>query len=479
MAERLSSLHTDFYQLTMMQGYWRAGLFRHRACFDLFFRHCPFSGGFAVAAGLPLVVDYLQNLRFAREDLSYLRSLKEFDRDFLQALTEFRFEGEVCAIPEGSPVFPMEPILRVTAPLPQCQLIESALLNLVNFQTLIATKAARVCQEAGPDRVLEFGLRRAQGPDGALSASRAAYLGGCVATSNVLAGRRYGIPVRGTHAHSWVAAFPDELTAFRAYAESYPEHCVLLVDTYDTLKNGVPNAIRVGLEMKARGQKLQGIRLDSGDLAYLSIEARRLLDEAGLSEVQIACSSDLDEYLIRDLKAQGARIDLFGVGTNLVAARGDSALSGVYKMAAIAEEGGRWRLTQKVSEKGSKLTLPGLKQVWRLSQPDGIYQADLIELDGEQPDFQTGVIGYHPQFPYQKKQYAGVAEARPILEPVLQRGKLLRPLPSLKESRRYLQQELAKLHPSVRRLVNPHSYKVSVGQALQAALDQLRAERDS
>jgi len=463
-----SPLVTDLYQLTMIQGYWLAGIHRREACFDYFFRHQPFGSGYTVFAGLEDTLRFLEGLRFAGPELDYLRSLDLFRPELIEHLRALRFTGQVHAVPEGSLIFPIEPVLRVQGPLEECQLVESALLNTLNFQSLIATKAARVCQEAGGDNVMEFGLRRAQGVDGALSAARAAYIGGCAATSNVQAGQTYGIPVSGTHAHSWVLAFPSELEAFRQFARAYPTKCILLVDTYDTLRSGVPNAIRVGLEMKARGERLAGIRLDSGDLAYLSAEARRMLDEAGLTDTLICCSSDLDEFIIRDLNAQGARIDLYGVGTNLVTARGEPALPGVYKIAALRGEGDEWQMKLKWSEGLKKSTLPGIKQVWRLRGPEGSMLADWIEMDGITPDVEQGLWGFHPSDDHAKTLYAGIDRAEPLLVPVLRDGTVCADLPPLGRIRDRVRGELEGLHPTMRRLLNPHVYKVSLGPELKA-----------
>ena len=340
------TMQTDLYQLTMVGGYVLEGKKDQWANFDYFFRSIPDDGGYCVLAGLEDIIDYIRQLHFTQEDLSYLEGLGIFPEKVLTYLENFKFTGDLWAIPEGTVIFPHEPLLRVTAPLPEAQLIESTVLNVMNFQTLIATKAARVCWAANGDPVIDFGLRRAHGPDGALMASRAAYIGGVDGTSNVLAGRLYGIPVRGTHAHSWVESFPNELDAFRAYAEVYPDSCLLLADTYDTLRSGVPHAIHVGLELREKGHELWGIRLDSGDLAYLSKEARRMLDEAGLPDAAIVASSDLDEWIIESLKRQGARVDLWGVGTRLVTSFSCPALGGVYKLTAM-DDGGE-HMTPKI-----------------------------------------------------------------------------------------------------------------------------------
>lgn len=472
-----SGIFTDFYQMTMAQGYREAGMAERQACFDLFFRNNPFGGGYSVAAGLEDALAFLENVRFAPDDIAYLGSLKVFSPGFLSHLEKFRFTGTVHAVAEGTPVFPRAPVLRVTAPLEQCQLMETPLLNIVNFQSLIATKSARVCQEAGADNVMEFGMRRAQGVDGALTASRAAFIGGCAATSNVAAGKVYGIPVRGTHAHSWVMAFGDELAAFRTFARLYPHNATLLVDTYDTLKSGVPNAITVGLEMKARGERLAGIRLDSGDFTYLSVEARRLLDAAGLEEVKIVASGELDEYIIHDLKAQGARVDIFGVGQNLVTAKGEPSFPGVFKLAALEGAGGEWSPKLKISNTPAKGTLPGMKQVWRLRYPDGAMMADLVELEGTAHDFSEGVWGYHPVTEYERKFYSGVGSAEPLLALAMAEGRRVAPPRALAVIRAYALGQLDALHPTMRRLLNPHIYKVSLGPALFAETHRLRLAR--
>lgn len=469
-----SALVTDLYQLTMMQGYLKAGLGEEEACFDLFFRKNPFGGGYTIFAGLAEALTFLSGMKFSDDDISYLRSLKIFTPDFLDYLRRFKFTGDVFAADEGAAVFPMEPVLRVTAPLYQAQLVETALLNVINFQSLIATKSARICQSAGEDNVIEFGLRRAQGMDGGLTASRAAYIGGCSATSNVQAGAVYGIPVRGTHAHSWVSAFENELTAFRKFVEIYPSNPILLVDTYDTLKSGVPNAIKVGLEMKERGQNLYGVRLDSGDLAFLSIETRKALDGAGLAGVKIVGSNELDENIIHDLKTQGARIDMYGVGTKLVTADGEPAMSGVYKMSAIRSPGGPWRMRMKISDVPGKATIPGVKQVWRLRDAKGEMMGDLVELADSPPDFSKGVWGFHPTTEYHRKFYDGISTARSLLSPVLRNGAVTTDQEPLTFIRERVKRELASLHPTTRRLLNPHIYKVSVGPKLKDATARLR-----
>ena len=427
-----------------------------------------------MAAGLETALKYLEGLRFSEDEIEYLRGEGHFRSEFLDYLAKMRFTGEVLAVSEGTVVFPLAPIFRIIGPLDQLQLVESAILNMINFQTLVATKASRICQEAGVDNVMEFGLRRAQGFDGAMTASRAAYIGGCAATSNMAAARALGIPARGTHAHSWVNAFASELEAFRAFVKIYPVGAVLLVDTYDTLQSGIPNAIKVAGEMRSRGEKLAGVRLDSGDLAFLSIEARGMLDAAGLTEVKIICSSELDEHIIHDLKIQGARIDIYGVGTKLVTADGDPSLTGVYKMAAMQDDRGEWRMTMKKTDGLKKSTLPGIKQVYRMFDKKGEMVGDLLELESAPPDFSRPVRGVHPQIDSAYKVYEGISDAQALLAPVMSGGKITVELPGLDAIRARAKAQLASLHPTMRRLLNPHEYKVSVGPKLWEMARKMR-----
>lgn len=457
----------------MLQGYWQAGIADREACFDLFFRSLPFQGGYVLFAGLEGALRFLSGLNFSNEDIVYLGSLDLFADDFLDHLRTLRFTGDVFAMPEGSVVFPAEPLLRVHAPLEQCQLAESALLNIINFQSLIATKTSRICGQAGTDNVLEFGLRRAQGIDGALSASRAAFIGGCVSTSNVEAGKMYGIPVSGTQAHSWIMSFSSELESFRAYAETYPQNTVLLVDTYDTLQSGVPNAITVGLEMKKHNQKLIGIRLDSGDIGFLAAQARKMLDQAGLPEVRIVCSGDLDEYSIRDLKQRQAPIDSFGVGTRLVTAHGDSALTGVYKLAAIASDDGHLRATHKLSDEYQKATLPGVKQTWRLFDADGAMLADWVELAGSAPELSQPVKGYLPHENGRKVTYENIAQANEMQRQMMHEGQIIADLPSLVDIRREALANVAMLLPWAHELSPSQRYNVALGPRLWAEIQRL------
>lgn len=466
----LPALFTDLYELTMAYGYWKAGaaFAGQEAAFVLSFRAPPFGGGFTLAGGLAGVIDYLRGLRFTDDDLAYLATLPGndgqplFDRDFLDFLKRFEFTCDVDAVPEGTVVFPHEPLVRVQGPVIQAQLVETALLNCVNFQSLIATKAARVCLAAGGDPVVEFGLRRAQGPDGGLTASRSAYIGGCAATSNVLAGKRFGIPVSGTMAHSWVMLFESEVEAFHAYAGALPNNCVLLVDTYNSIQ-GVHHAIAAGRRLNQCGFQLAGIRLDSGDLAFLSIEARRLLDQAGFAATAIVASNDLDEHLIASLKQQGARINLWGVGTRLVTADRQPALGGVYKLAAWRRPGGNWEPRLKLSDQAAKTSNPGLLQVRRFFAGE-LFDGDAIH-DLSQPIPQRFTI-IDPADITRRKQFDPAAEFEDLLVPIFRRGELVYEPPALPEIRARAQRQLARLHPTIKRLLNPHQYPAGLEQTL-------------
>ena len=454
---------TDLYQLTMMYGYFKHGMAGNEGVFDVFFR--PKSNiTYAIAAGLQSVIDYINNLHFGPEDLAYLRSLDLFDEPFLAYLGELRFTGEIYAVPEGTVVFPYEPLVRVRAPILQAQLIETALLTFVNHQTLIATKASRVCYAAGGGAVLEFGLRRAQGADAGIYGARAAVIGGCSSTSNVLAGEMFGIGVSGTHAHSWVMSFPDELSAFRAYADTFPKACLLLVDTYDTLRSGVPNAITVFRELRERGYEPMGIRLDSGDLAYLSKRARVMLDEAGFPQAKICASSDLDENVIRDLKMQGCRIDTWGVGTRLITSEDNPALGGVYKMAAEVVDG-RMVPKIKLSDNPAKVTNPGYKKLFRLYGPDGMAIADLIALEEETLDETKPLRIFDPEHSY-KNMLVEQFTARELLVPVFREGRQVYTSPSVAEIRAYARRELDTMWDEYRRLMQPHIYTVDLSDRL-------------
>ena len=470
------TLLTDLYQLTMVGGYYLLGKKDQKASFDYFFRKTPEDGGFCVAAGLEQLIQYIENIHFEPEDVEYLKSLNLFPPGVLEYLSEIRFTGDLYAVPEGTMVFPQEPIIRVTAPLPEAQLIETALLNIVNFQTLVATKAARVCIAADGDPVVEFGVRRAHGPDGGLSAARAAFIGGARATSNLMAGKAFGIPVRGTLAHSWVESFSSELESFQAYGKIYPKNCLLLVDTYDTLRSGVPNALKVGKELREKKTgDLTGIRLDSGDMTFLSREARRMLDEAGFDRALILGSSDLDEWLIESIKKQGAEIDLWGVGTRLVTSYSCPALGGVYKLSAIWEDS-YMRPKLKVSDDPEKTTNPGVKKVIRFFDERHFMRGDVILLEDEPlPEGQPLKV-FHPILAHISKTYPAQFKREEILVPIFQGGKRVYQCPSLPEIQGRTLLNLKYLRPEHKRLQNPHIYHVSLSEKLfQKKQELLRA----
>ncbi|MFC6999734.1 nicotinate phosphoribosyltransferase [Rufibacter roseus] len=458
------ALLTDMYQIAMAQGYWKNKMHEQEAVFHLYFRKNPFEGGYTISAGLEDAIDLLQQFKFEQEDIAYLQSLtgsKEqplFDEGFLEYLKNMSFECDVEAVPEGTLVFPNEPLLRIKGPILQCQLLETPLLTIINFQSLIATKAARIVDAAQGDRVIEFGMRRAQGPDGALSATRAAFIGGVVGTSNVLAGHLYGIPVKGTHAHSWIMSFKEEQTAFAAYAQVFPHDSIFLVDTYNTLE-GIRKAVEVAKQMRENGSELKGIRLDSGDLAYLSIEGRKILDEAGFPEVSILASNDLDEYLIQSLKTQGARIDTWGIGTKLVTAFDQPALGGVYKLAALKDAEGNWEFKVKLSEQLVKVSTPGVLQVRRFYK-NGAIVGDMIY--SEPLGVETPATMVHPNDPTQRKIFAADCTSEDLLVPIFQKGQKVYSSPSLTEIQNRTKQQLGLLHETYRRFLNPHAYKVGL-----------------
>jgi len=460
------ALLTDLYQLTMVGGYVQEGKTHQCANFDYFFRSIPDDGGYCILAGLADVIEYLQTLHFNQEDLSYLEGLGIFSKDSLAYFENFKFTGDIRAMPEGTVVFPHEPLIRVTAPLPEAQLIETTLLNIMNYQTLIATKAARVVWAANGDIVIDFGLRRAHGPDGALMASRAAYIGGVDGTSNVLAGRLYGIPVRGTHAHSWIESFTKELEAFRAYARVYPDACLLLADTYDTLNSGVSNAIQVGHELRKKGHELRGIRLDSGDLSYLSKQARRMLDEGGFPDASIVASSDLDEWLVQSLKREGARVDIWGVGTRLVTSFSCPALGGVYKLTALDEDDKRMTPKIKRSDNPQKITNPGVKKAVRMYDNRGQMRGDVLFLDDEEISRKRSFQVHHPMFPHVFKTYPGHFKMQEIMVPIFQKGKLVYDSPDIHKIRKYTLKNLEELDAAYKRFHNPHTYHVSLSPLL-------------
>lgn len=464
MAEKRNlTMMTDLYQLTMMYGYFRNNMAQNEGIFDMFFRPRA-SSTYAIMAGVESLVDYIKNLHFSEEDLDYLRSLNLFNEDFLDYLRRLKFSGEIYAMPEGTVVFPYEPLVRVKAPICQAQLIETALLTFVNHQTLIATKASRVCTAAEGDVVMEFGLRRAQGADAGILGARAAIIGGCDSTSNVLTGQMYHIPVAGTHAHSWVMSFPDEISAFRAYAEVFPQACLLLVDTYDTLRSGVPHAIQVFRELREKGYEPLGIRLDSGDLAYLSKQARKMLDEAGFPNAKICASSDLDETVIRDLKAQGCCINSWGVGTQLITAGDAPALGGVYKMSGEIVNG-KLVPKMKISDNPVKVTNPGYKTVHRLYDKDGMAIADLISLVGEKIDTTKPLTIFDPVHPYKHMTLTEFSE-RELLVPLFIDGKCVYDVPSILESKAYCKKEKDSMWDEYKRILNPHIYKVDLSDEL-------------
>ncbi len=463
----------DLYELTMVAGYVRRGMHGRPAVFDLYFRRNPFQGGYAVFAGLEPALDHLEALSFGEEDLRYLEGLKLFDRDFIEYLRAFRFRGRVVAAREGEVMFANEPLLSVEATIGEAQLVETALLNLINYQTLIATKAARIAGEAGDASVVEFGARRAPGPDGALSAARAAFVGGASRTSNLEAGLRFGIGVAGTQAHSWVMAFEDELAAFRAYAEAFPRHCVLLVDTYDTLRSGIPNAIVVAREMRAKGMELRGVRLDSGDLAYLSRRARGMLDEAGFHDVRIIASNEMDEEVIESVRKEGGCIDSYGVGTRLVtgAGEGGGALGGVYK---LVEFDGAARI--KVSADPVKSTIPGRKHVWRVTSSSGNGGSGRFELDvlsGADDAPRPGDPVVDPANPARRTRVPRSARLEDLRRVVMEGGRRSGPPVGLPEIADYARQRLARLPEGCRRLLNPHVYRVALTRGLHEARERM------
>ena len=469
------ALWTDLYQLTMAYGYWKSGTADKEAAFHLFFRQHPFGGGFTIACGLADVIDYLQRLRFTPEDIAYLGTITGrngqplFEQAFLDCLLGLKFQCDLDAVPEGTVVFPQEPLAKVRGSILQAQLIETALLNLLNFQSLIATKAARICFAARGEPVIEFGLRRSQGSDGGLAAARAAYIGGCTGTSNLLAGKAYGIPVKGTHAHSWVSSFDSELEAFEAYAKAMPNNCIFLVDTFDSLE-GTRHAAQVGRTLRARGHEMAGIRLDSGDLAYLSLEARKILDEAGFPDAVIVGSNDLDEHLITSLKAQGAAINVWGVGTRLITAYDQPALGGVYKLSAIRDRDGHWQHKIKLSEQAAKITTPGVLQVRRFRSTTEFIGDAIYDLALPIPKDFTIV---DPLDSTRRKHFVPTTPAEDLLVPVFKEGKLVYQTPPLSEIRRRAQNQLAMFHQGIKRFTNPHQYPVGLELGLHELKTQL------
>ena len=465
----VSALFSDFYALTMAQGYWKNNMNR-QAVFEMFFRRQPFEGGFSIFAGLGTLVEQLQKVSFSSEDLAYLQGLGLFDESFLQYLQNFRFTGSVWAMDEGTVIFPQEPLIRIVGKLIECQIIEGMLLNIINFQSLIATKTARTVLASGNGSIMEFGLRRAQGFDGAMSASRAAFIGGAVGTSNVLAGKEFGIPVMGTMAHSWVMAYAGEEAAFQAYADLYPKHPVFLIDTYDTLKSGAPNAVKVGKRLAAEGRNF-GVRLDSGDIHYLSVEVRKLFDAAGLTQATIAVSNDLDETIIQALTDQGAPINSWGVGTQMVTGGVEAAFTGVYKLTAREDAQGKFLPVMKFSDNPDKTTTPAVKQVWRIKDPQDMTVADVLGVDDPlDPDtLETGAtyILWHTSGDYRHFAHTLEGTAEPLLKLRMKQGRPVVSSPSLKEIRSLVRSGLASFDASYKRLLNPHIYKISITERLR------------
>lgn len=464
------TLLTDLYELTMMQGYFKNPT-DQIVVFDAFYRHNPCDGGYAIAAGLEQIIEYVRDLHFHPDDIDYLRTLGIFDTDFLEYLRGFHFTGDIYAIPEGTVVFPREPLLKVVAPVMEAQLLETAILNILNHQSLIATKASRVVYAAKGDGIMEFGLRRAQGPDAGIYGARAAMIGGCIGTSNVLTGQMFDVPVKGTHAHSWIMSFPDEYTAFKTYARLYPDSCILLVDTYDVLDSGIPNAIRVFQEMRDAGIELKGygIRIDSGDLAYLSKKAYKMLSDAGFEDAIISASSDLDEYLIDSLKTQGAKINSWGVGTNLITSKDCPAFGGVYKLAAIKNKEDEEFIPKiKLSENSEKVTNPGNKTIFRIYDKEtGKIRADLICLAGETFDTSKDMIIFDPIETWKKtKIKSGTYTLRELLVPVFEKGRCVYTSPSVMEIRDICAREKETLWDETLRLVNPHEVYVDLSDKL-------------
>ncbi len=462
------TLLTDFYELTMMQGYFKNAK-DPVVVFDMFYRKNPSDSGFAIAAGLEQVIEYIKNLNFNYEDVEYLRSLGMFDDDFLDYLSGFHFTGDIYAVPEGTVIFPMEPIVKVIAPIMQAQLVETVILNLINHQSLIATKAARVCYAAQGEFVMEFGLRRAQGPDAGTLGARAAIIGGCAGTSNVICAKKFGVPALGTHAHSWIMSFDDEYTAFKKYAELYPDNVILLVDTYDTLHSGVPNAIKVFKEMEESGVELKhyGICIDSGDLAYISKKARKMLNAAGFEKACIVASSDLDENLISSLKLQKAAINQWGVGTKLITSTDCPAFGGVYKLAAMQTEDGTFEPKIKLSENTWKITNPGNKTIFRIYDMDGKIKADLIAFADEDISEDKELLLFDPIETWKKTLLMpGEFRVRELLKPVFIKGQCVYTSPKVMEIREYCARELDTLWDETRRLVNPHEVYVDLTGSL-------------
>lgn len=465
MNDRNLSMLVDFYELTMCNGYLAKGQAQKTVYFDMFFRRVPDGGGYAVFAGLEQVIEYIKNLKFTDENIEFLRSKNIFSNEYLDFLRNFKFECDLWAVPEGTPVFPNEPLVTVRGPAIQAQFVETMLLMIINHQSLIATKARRIVRAAGEKTVMEYGTRRAQGADGAVLGARAAYIGGCDGTACAMAGAKYNIPVFGTMAHSWVQLFPTELKAFEAYAEVYPENCTLLVDTYNVLKSGVPNAVKVFERLAGKGYRPGGIRIDSGDIAYLSKKARKMLDDAGFPDCKIVVSNSLDEYIIRDLMIQGAEIDSFGVGERLITSRSEPVFGGVYKLVAV-EENGELIPKMKFSENVSKITNPGYKRPVRLfDRESGMALADVILLHYEKIDQSEPYEIFDPEFIYKRKTLSNFA-VKNLQIPVFEKGVCVYESPSIEKIREYSENQFALIWDEVKRFENPHKYYVDLSEKL-------------
>ena len=468
-----TALTTDLYEVTMACGYWKTGVNDHEAAFHVTFRENPFGGEFTIACGLATAIDFLRTFHFTETQIAYLASQRGndgkplFSAGFLDHLRSLRLTCEIDAIPEGTLVFPNEPLIRVRGPIIQCQILETALLNILNFESLIATKAARVCLAAENDPVIEFGLRRAQGVDGGLTAARAAYVGGCAGTSNLQAGQRFGIPVSGTQAHSWIMFFENEREAFEAYAKAMPNNCVFLVDTYNSL-DGVRHAIDAARHLRKNGYEMIGVRLDSGDRVALSIETRRMLDKAGFTNAKIVCSGDLDEHAIADLKRHGAKMDMWGVGTKLTTGQPDAALGGIYKLGAVRRPGGQWQYRIKLSDERAKTSVPGLLQVRRFHEPDGRFVADAIYEIDHAPGEPCTIVNLETE---KKTQILAKTYHSDLLVPIFRKGELVYQAPELDASRECARQQLSRLPQEVARLDSPRDYPVG----LEKSLHELRS----
>lgn len=464
------ALLTDLYQLTMAHAHWKTGSHRKHAVFHLYFRNNPFGGGFTVACGLARAKEFLSDFRFADDDLAYLRTLtgrgggRLFEEGFVEYLRELKLDCDIDAVDEGRVVFPGAPLVRVRGPIIAAQLMETPLLNIINFETLIATKAARIAIAARGEPVMEFGLRRAQGIDGSLAASRAAYIGGCGATSNVLAGKLFGIPVKGTHSHSWVMAFGSEMESFEQFAEASPDNCVFLVDTFHSL-DGVAHAIEVGKTLRAKGHRLAGIRLDSGDLAYLSIEARRMLDEAGFKDASIVASNELDENIITSLREQGARVSVWGVGTRLITGHDQAAMGCVYKLSAVKDPGGPWRARMKLSEQAAKVSNPGIQQVRRFASGSE-FAGDMIWQDEPDSNAEPAPLMIDPLDMTRRRVFPPDYTYEDLLKPIFRKGELVSPPEPLGAARDRVADELSRVHAGIKRFVNPHIYPVGLEESL-------------